>query len=70
MVPVGQLGGLAGKGALPRLLNYLGVVVGLAGILYVFTASAGLLAANALGLIIWFAWFGIVMLRGSPVSAA
>jgi Domain of unknown function (DUF4386) len=57
-------------GALPRLLNYLGVVIGLAGILYVFTGSAGLLAVNGLGLIIWFAWLGIVMLRRSPVSAA
>ncbi len=56
--------------ALPRLLNYLGVVVGLAGILYVFTASDALLAVNALGLIIWFVWLGIVMLRRSPVSAA
>jgi hypothetical protein len=55
---------------LPRLLNYLGVVIGLAGILYVFLASAGLLAVNALGLIIWFVWLGIVMLRRSPVSAA
>jgi hypothetical protein len=56
--------------ALPRLLNYLGVVIGLAGILYVFLASAGLLAVNGLGLIIWFVWLGIVMLRRSPVSAA
>ena len=54
--------------ALPRLLNYLGVVVGLAGILYVFTASAALLAVNALGLIIWFVWLGIVMLRGRVTS--
>jgi hypothetical protein len=56
--------------ALPRLLNYLGVVVGLAGILYVFTASDALLAVNALGLIVWFVSLGIVMLRRSPVSAA
>ena len=56
--------------ALPRLLNYLGVVVGLAGILYVFTVSSALLSVNAVGLIIWFVWLGIVMLRGSPVSAA
>ena len=56
--------------ALPRLLNYLGVVIGVAGILYVFLASAGLLAVNALGLIIWFVWLGIVMLRRIPVSAA
>jgi len=56
--------------ALPRLLTYLGVVVGLAGILYVLTASDVPLAVNALGLIIWFVWLGIVMLRSSPVSAA
>ena len=55
--------GLQAK-VLPRLLNYLGVVIGLAGILYVFTTSAGLLAVNALGLIIWFVWLGIVMLGG------
>ncbi|MGZ3489238.1 MAG: DUF4386 family protein [Isosphaeraceae bacterium] len=56
--------------ALPRLLSYLGVVVGLAGILYVFTASDVPLAVIALGLIIWFVWLGIVMLGRSPVSAA
>ncbi|MGZ3433151.1 MAG: DUF4386 family protein [Isosphaeraceae bacterium] len=55
--------------ALPRLLNYLGVVIGLAGILYVFLASAALLAVNALGLIIWFIWLGIVMLPGRPTAA-
>ena len=56
--------------ALPRLLTFLGVAVGLAGILYVFTGSAGLLAVNGLGLIIWFAWLGMVMLRRGPVPAA
>ncbi|MGZ6056641.1 MAG: DUF4386 family protein [Isosphaeraceae bacterium] len=55
--------------ALPGLLNYLGVVIGLAGILYVFLASAALLAVNALGLIIWFIWLGIVMLPGRPNAA-
>ena len=55
--------------ALPRLLNYLGVVVGLAGVLYVFTASDAVLSVNALGLIVWFVWLGIVMLRRSSVSA-
>jgi hypothetical protein len=56
--------------ALPRLLNYLGVVVGLAGVLYVFTASDVLLAVNALGLIVWFVWLGIVMLRSNPGKKA
>lgn len=57
-------------GALPKLLNYLGVATGLAGILYVFTSSAALLSVHALGLITWFVWLGIVMLRRSPVSTA
>ena len=36
-----------------------------------FTTSDVLLAVNALGLIIWFVWLGIVMLRGrvTPVVA-
>jgi hypothetical protein len=55
--------------ALPRLLIYLGVVTGVAGILSVL-ALTGLQAVYALGLIIWFAWLGIVMLRTSPVAAA
>ncbi len=55
---------------LPRVLNYLGVVLGVAGILSVVLASLGLSAVYGLGLIIWFVWLGIVMLRKSPVSAA
>lgn len=56
--------------ALPRLLNYLGVVTGLAGILYVFLDSTGLLAVNALGLITWFVWLGIVLVRSKPSTAS
>ena len=55
---------------LPRVLNYLGVVIGVAGILSVVLASLGLMVVYGLGLIIWFVWLGIVMLRRSPVSAA
>jgi len=55
--------------ALPRLLIYLGVVTGVAGILSVLALTA-LEAVYALGLIISFAWLGIVMLRRSPVPAA
>ena len=54
---------------LPRVLNYLGVVIGLAGILSVVLEPA-LAAVYGLGLIIWFVWLGIVMLRRSPISAA
>jgi Domain of unknown function (DUF4386) len=50
---------------LPRVLNYLGVVIGVAGILSVL-ALTDLTAVYGLGLIIWFVWLGIVMLRQSP----
>jgi len=46
---------------LPRLLNYLGVVIGVAGILEVVLLPA-LAAVYGLGLIIWFVWLGIVLL--------
>ena len=55
---------------LPKVLNYLGVVLGVAGILSVVLGSLGLSAVYGLGLIIWFVWLGIFMLRRSPVSAA
>jgi hypothetical protein len=55
---------------LPRVLNYLGLVVGGAGILSVVLAMPALTAIYGLGLIIWLVWLGIVMLRRSPVSAA
>lgn len=56
---------------LPRVLNYLGLVIGVAGILTVLLPSLLLMAVvYGLGLIIWLAWLGIVMLRRSPVSAA
>jgi hypothetical protein len=54
---------------LPRVLNYLGVVIGIAGILSVVLEPA-LAAVYGLGLIIWFVWLGIVMLRRSPILAA
>ncbi|MBM3123627.1 MAG: hypothetical protein FJZ87_00985 [Chloroflexi bacterium] len=54
---------------LPRILNYLGVAIGVAGILSVVLASLGLMVVYGLGLIIWLVWLGIVMLRRIPVSA-
>lgn len=56
-------------GVFPKLLIYLGVVTGVAGILSVL-AWTDLTAVYAPGLIISFVWLGIVMLRRSPVSAA
>jgi Domain of unknown function (DUF4386) len=54
---------------LPRILNYLGVVIGVAGIISVVLASLGLMAVYGLGLIVWLVWLGIFMSRRSPVSA-
>ena len=55
---------------LARVLNYLGLVTGVAGILSVVLAWPALTAIYAFGLIIWLVWLGIFMLRRSPVSAA
>lgn len=52
---------------LPRVLNYLGLVVGAAGILGILLTSLNLMAVvYGLGLIIWFAWIGIVLLCSNP----
>ncbi|MDO8950494.1 MAG: DUF4386 family protein [Actinomycetota bacterium] len=47
----------------PRALNWLGVVIGAAGILSVVPALSGLEAAFGLLQIVWFLWLGIVMVR-------
>lgn len=60
-------------GGLPKLLNYFGVVVSVAGILTAVPALAALEVLGAifgLGSIVWFLWLGIVMLRSSPSAAA
>jgi hypothetical protein len=51
------------SGKLPKVLNYLGVLVGLAGILTVVPAFYLLMDVFGLGQIVWFAWLGIVMFR-------
>jgi len=58
------------SGALPKPLNYLGLVIGVPGIIStVFPAFNELGYAFGLGIIVWWIWLGIVMLRRSPVSA-
>ena len=57
-------------GGLPRALGYLGVVIGVAGLLTVVPTGDALNAVFGLGSIVWFVWLGIVMLRGSPSAAA
>lgn len=54
-------------GALPRLLNYLGVVVGVAGVVSAIPALGELGGmVFGLGQIVWFVWLGIVLLRSQP----
>ena len=56
---------------LPRVLNYLGLVVGVAGILSLVPALAEwFIYIFALGQIVWFIWLGITMLRRSPNLSA
>jgi hypothetical protein len=53
-------------GELSRVLNYLGVVVGVAGIISIVPALAELfIYIFALGQIVWFIWLGIAMLRSN-----
>jgi len=60
---------LAGK--FPKMLNYLGVVVGVAGIISVVPILAEIfIYIFALGQIVWFVWLGIVMLRSRTSVAA
>jgi hypothetical protein len=58
-------------GELPRVLNYLGVVVGVAGIISIVPALALVfISIFSLGQILWFIWLGIAMLRSSKSAAA
>jgi hypothetical protein len=53
-------------GVLSKVQNYLGVVVGVAGILSVVPALAEIfITIFALGQIVWFIWLGIIMLRSN-----
>jgi hypothetical protein len=58
-------------GELSRVLNYLGVVVGAAGLISIVPALAEIfIYIFALGQIVWFIWLGISMLRSNPSRAA
>ena len=49
-------------GAFPKLLNYLGLILGVAGILSVVPLFIDLVAVFGLGQIIWFIWIGMIMI--------
>lgn len=56
---------------LPRILNFLGLVTGVAGILMVLLRSLSTAAVvYELGLPIWLVWLGIVLLRSNKKAAA
>ena len=58
-------------GELSKVLNYLGVVIGVAGIISIVPALGELfIYIFALGQIVWFIWLGIVLLRSNPSRAA
>jgi hypothetical protein len=56
-------------GGLVRALNYLGVLVGAAGLVTVVPGLEAIGAVFGLGQLVWFAWLGIVLLRSSPGTA-
>lgn len=48
---------------LPRALNYLGLTAGVAGLITVIPALEDVGAVFGIGLIIWFAWLGVLLLK-------
>ena len=55
-------------GGLPKALNYLGIVIGVAGILSALPSLGEVGLIFGLVQIVWFIWLGIVMLRGSTTA--
>ncbi len=56
------------SGLLPRALNYLGLVIGIAGLVTVVPALELVGAVFGLGLIVWFVWLGAVMLSDTSAD--
>jgi hypothetical protein len=55
---------------LPRALSYLAIVLGIAGIVTVVPPLEPAAFVFGVGLIVWWVWLGIVMLRGSARLAS
>lgn len=53
-------------GALPKALNYLGIVMAVAGLATIIPALEAVGAIFGLGLIVWLSWVGVVLYRGTP----
>jgi hypothetical protein len=60
---------LQAKG-LSKALNYLGVVIGVAGILSAIPVLGEFASVFGLAQIVWFIWLGIIMLRSIPGKTA
>jgi hypothetical protein len=56
-------------GGLPKVLNWLGMAIGAAGVLSVVPALKELAYGFGLLQIVWFVWLGIVMLRTTSRQA-
>ena len=54
---------------LPKALNYLGIVIGVAGVVTLVPPLTDVGAIFGLGLIVWFFWVGLVLYRTSPQPA-
>lgn len=57
-------------GGLPKVLNYLGLLVGMVGILSLFPGLTDLTGLFGISQLIWFVWLGIVLLRSNASMAA
>ena len=57
------------NGGLPKVLNYLGMVVGLVGIVSTIPGLNDLVGVFAISQIVWFVWLGIILSRQSPSKA-
>lgn len=55
--------------ALPRALGWLGVVTGAAGVATVLPAADVFESIFGLGLLVWFTWAGVVLIRGSSLRS-
>jgi hypothetical protein len=56
------------SGALPRAMNYLGLLMGATALATIVPALEDVGAVFGLGLIIWFVWFGVISLQ-NPAEA-
>jgi threonine/homoserine/homoserine lactone efflux protein len=58
-----------GKG-LPQRLNYLGLVVGVVGLISAVPGLNDVTGLFGMSQMLWFIWLGIVLLRSKPSAAA